>query len=109
MTFISVDWFDIPRDFRCGKTFDIRKDGQSHIKIASKNFSITCDVTLETFDDDQLMVFFDTLNTSGNSWMELHDGNTSRSPNIGGNISLSLSLSLSLPPSVSLYLSPATR
>ena len=87
--FLSPDWFDKPSTFRCGWTFDIRLDKQSRLEVETKNFSITCNITMETYSNSQLMVFFDTLNISGycpQNRVELHDGKSTRFPLIGGNI-----------------------
>ena len=87
--FLSSDWFDSPSTFRCGWTFDIRLDKQSRLEVETKNFSITCNITMETYSNSQLMVFFDALNISGycpQNRVELHDGKSTRFPLIGGNI-----------------------
>lgn len=77
-------WFTLSNCTR--HTVDITGDSQTHIKFESIGKRGQCEVTLKTYRDDRLMVFFDNLNISGSlidTWLELHDGTSRGSPYIG--------------------------
>ena len=82
-------WFTLSDCTR--QTVDIAGDSQTHIKFESIGIRGQCEVTLKTYRDDRLMVFFDKLNISGSlvdTWLEFHDGTSRGSPYIGGNFLL---------------------